>query len=131
MVGKASRRSAASLPLTTAAERSEKSKATARAKFEQAQQALRQRDLATALKLVDEADQADPNQPATINLRGEILMEQKQFDEAEAAFKKAAKLDPKLREAQYNLAQIPFKKKDYAKARERFETLVQAHARRR
>src|SRR5213593_2861420 len=112
-----------SLPLMTAAERTEKSKAIARAKFEQAQQALRQRDLATALRLVDEADQADPNQAATINLRGEILMQQEQFDQAEAAFKKAAKLDPKLREAQYNLAQIPFKKKEYAKARDRFETL--------
>src|SRR5205814_1004038 len=31
--------------------------------------------------------------------------------------------DPKLRDAQYNLAQIPFKKKEYAKARDRFETL--------
>ena len=112
-----------SLPLMTAAERSEKTKATARAKFEQAQQALRQRDLAAALKLVDEADQTDPNQAATINLRGEILMQQEQFDQAEAAFKKAAKLDTKLREAQYNLAQIPFKKKEYAKARDRFETL--------
>jgi len=112
-----------SLPLITAAERTEKSKATARAKFEQAQQALRQRDLGAALKLVDEADQADPNQAATINLHGEILMQQEQFDQAEAAFKKAAKLDPKLREAQYNLAQIPFKKKEYAKARDRFESL--------
>lgn len=115
----------ASLPLTTAAERTEKGKALARSKFEQAQQALRQRDFATARKLVDEADQAQPNQPATLNLRGEILMEQKQFDEAEAAFKKAAKLDPKFREAQYNLAQVPFKKKDYAKARERFEALLE------
>src|SRR5437773_4113170 len=112
-----------SLPLMTAAERSEKTKAIARSKFEQAQQALRQRDFATALKLVGEADQADPNQPATLNLRGEILMQQQQFDQAEAAFKKAAKLDPKLSEAQFNLAQSPFKKKDYAKARERFETL--------
>src|SRR5437773_1367626 len=112
-----------SLPLMTAAERSEKTKATARAKFEQAQQALRQRDLAAALKLIDQADQADPNQASTINLRGEILAQQEQFDQAEAAFKKAAKLDPKLREAQYNLAQVPFKKKEYAKARDRFETL--------
>ncbi len=112
-----------SLPLMTAAERSEKTKAVARSKFEQSQQALRQRDFTTALKLVDEADKSDPNQPATLNLRGEILMQQQQFEQAEAAFKKAAKLDPKLREAQYNLAQIPFKQKDYAKARERFETL--------
>src|SRR5438128_427641 len=113
----------ASLPLMTAAERTEKTKAFARSKFEQSQQAFRQRDFATALKLVDEADKADPNQPATLNLRGEILMQQGQFDDAEAAFKKAAKLDPKLRDAQYNLAQIPFKEKDYAKAQDRFETL--------
>jgi tetratricopeptide (TPR) repeat protein len=113
----------ASLPLMTAAERTEKTKAFARSKFEQSQQAFRQRDFATALKLVDEADKTDPNQPATLNLRGEILMQQGQFDDAESAFKKAAKLDPKLRDAQYNLAQIPFKKKEYAKARDRFETL--------
>jgi hypothetical protein len=52
-------------------------------------------------------------------------MAQQEFDQAEAAFKKAAKLDPKFREAQYNLAQVPFKKKDYAKARERFEGLFE------
>jgi Flp pilus assembly protein TadD len=113
----------ASLPLMTAAERTEKTKAFARSKFEQSQQAFRQRDFATALKLVDEADKIDPNQPATLNLRGEILMQQSKFDDAETAFKKAAKLDPKLRDAQYNLAQIPFKKKEYAKARDRFDTL--------
>src|SRR6266481_3886471 len=76
----------ASLPIMTAAERLEKAKAVARSKFEQAQQALRQRDFATALTLVDEAGKADPNQPATLNLRGEILMQQQQFDQAEAAF---------------------------------------------
>jgi Flp pilus assembly protein TadD len=112
-----------SLPLMTTAERSEKTKAAARSKFEQSQQAFRKGDLATALKLIDEADQTDPNKPAILNLRGEILMQQQQFDQAEAAFKKAARLDPKLREAQYNLAQLPFKKKDYAKAQERFEAL--------
>ena len=113
----------ASLPLMTAAERTEKTKAFARSKFEQSQQAFRQRDFATALKLIDESDKAAPNQPATLNLRGEILMQQGKFDDAETAFKKAAKLDPKLRDAQYNLAQIPFKKKDYAQAQDRFETL--------
>ena len=113
----------ASIPLTTAAERVEKTKGFARSRFEQAQQAFQQRDLATARKFIDEADAAEPNQVATLNLRGEILMEQKEYDEAEATFKKALKIDPKFREAQYNLAQIPFKKKDYAAARDRFETL--------
>src|ERR1043166_9465808 len=111
------------LEITTEAERQAKAKAMATEKFEAAEQAFQQRDLTAARRLVDEADAADPNQPATINLRGEILLAQKDFDGAEAAFKQAAKIDPKFREAQYNLAQIPFKKKDYAKARDRFEAL--------
>ena len=41
-------------------------------------------------------------------------------------FKKALKADPKFREAQYNLAQIPFKKKEYGKARDRLEALFAA-----
>ncbi|PYL09718.1 MAG: hypothetical protein DME34_01920 [Verrucomicrobia bacterium] len=115
----------ASLPLTTAAERAAKSKAFARSRFEQAQQALQQRDFETAQKFIDEADAADPNQAPIVNLRGEILMAQQKFDDAEAAFKRALKIDPKFREAQFNLADIPFKQKDYAKARERFEALFQ------
>lgn len=115
--------SRAALELTTPAERAAKLKAFARSRFEQAQQAFQQRDLETARKFIDEADATDPSQPSILTLRGEILMEQREFDLAEAAFKKAGKIDPKFREAQYNLAQIPFKKKDYAKARERFETL--------
>ncbi len=113
----------AALEIASPAEKAAKSKAFARSRIEQAQQAEQQRDFATARKFVDEADAADPNQPAILNLRGEILMEQKDFDGAEAAFKKAAKIDPKFREVQYNLAQIPFKKKEYAKARDRFEAL--------
>lgn len=113
----------AALELTTAAERTAKSKAFARSRFEEAQKALQQRDLAAARKFIDDADAADPNQPAILNMRGQVLMEQKEFDPAEVAFKAAVKADPKFREAQYNLAQVPFKKKDYAQARSRFEAL--------
>ncbi len=114
----------ASMTVTTAAERTEKSKAFARSRFEQAQQSLQQHDFENARKYVEESDAADPNQAATSNLRGEILMEQQDYAGAEAAFKKALKINPKFREAQYNLAQIPFKKKDYATARERFDALL-------
>ena len=116
----------AALELTSAAERNARTKAFAKEKLDQAQQAFEKHDLTGALKLLDEAEVADPNQPAHLNLRGEILMEQKNFDEAEALFKKALKADPKFREAQFNLAQIPFKKKDYAKARDRLEALFAA-----
>ncbi|MFL6514990.1 MAG: tetratricopeptide repeat protein [Chthoniobacterales bacterium] len=115
--------SRAALEITTPQERAAKLKAFARSRFDQAQQAFQQRDIDTAKKFVEEADGADPNQAPILTLKGEILMEQKDFDGAEAAFKKAAKIDPKFREAQYNLAQIPFKKKDYRKARDRFEAL--------
>ena len=111
------------LEITTAADKAAKAKAIAAEKFDQAEQAFQQHDYTAAKRLIDEADAADPNQAATINLRGEILLAQKDFDGAENAFKQASKIDPKFREAQYNLAQIPFKKKDYTKARDRFEAL--------
>ena len=116
----------AALELTSAAERNARTKAYAKSRLDQAQQAFQKRDMITALKLLDEADAADPNQPAYTNLRGEILMEQKDFDQAEAMFKKALKADPKYREAQFNLAQVPFKKKEYGKARDRLEALFAA-----
>ena len=50
-------------------------------------------------------------------------MERKDFDQAEGLFKKALKVDPKFREAQYNLTEIPFKKKQYTQARDRLEAL--------
>ncbi len=116
----------AALELNSAAERGAKTKEFAKAKSDEAEQALQQHDLTAARKLIDEADAADPNRAATINLRGEIFLEQKDWDQAESEFKKALKIDPKLRDAQYNLAQVPFKKKEYGKARERFEALFNA-----
>ncbi len=116
--------SRAALELTSAADRTAKTKAFAQSRVEQARQAFQQRDFASALKFVNDADAADPNQASIITLRGEILMEQKQFDQAEAEFKKALKADPKFRQAQFNLALVPLKKKDYTTARDRFEALL-------
>ena len=114
----------AALELNTPAERAAKSKAFARSRVEQSRQAYQQRDFVAARKFVDDADAPDPNQAATLNLRGEILLEQKQYDQAEAEFKKALKADSKFRQAQFNLASVPLKKKDYATARDRFEVLL-------
>lgn len=115
--------SRAALEITSTAERVERMKADAKANFEKAERAFQQRDFAGAAKLLDLAEEGSPNEPAFFNLRGEILMEEKKLDQAEVAFRKAVAADPKFREAQYNLAQVPFKKGEYAKARERFETL--------
>jgi tetratricopeptide (TPR) repeat protein len=105
-------------------ERTSKAKALAKTQFEQALQAYEQRDFETASKLAGEADNTDPNQPQILNLRGEILLEQQKYGEAETFFKDALKADPKFREAQFNLADVPFRNKDYASARDRFQDLL-------
>ena len=111
------------LELVSTAERAARAQADARSKYEQAERAFQQRDFDSALKFLDQVDAAAPNQADSLNLHGEILMGQKKFDEAEAVFQKALKADPKFREAQYNLAQISFKKQEYGKSRERLEAL--------
>ncbi|MDQ3200190.1 MAG: tetratricopeptide repeat protein, partial [Verrucomicrobiota bacterium] len=115
--------SRAALEITSTAERAERLKADAKANFEKAERAFQQRDFESALKSLDLAEAGLPNDPAALNLRGEILMEQGKLEEAETAVRAAFTADPKFREAQYNLAQIPFKKGEYAKSRDRFEAL--------
>ncbi|PYK44988.1 MAG: hypothetical protein DME46_05440 [Verrucomicrobia bacterium] len=105
-------------------ERASKTKAVAKTQFEQALQAYEQRDFDSAARLAEQVDTADPNQPQILNLRGAILLEQQKYDEAEGYFKEALKVDSKFREAQFNLAEVPFRNKDYAKARDRFQALL-------
>lgn len=100
----------------TAEQRAADPKAFAQWKFEQAEQAVQQGYVVTALAFLDQADEADPSQPSILNLRGEILMERKEFDLAETAFRAAIKIDPKFLKAQQNLAEIPLKKKAAAEA---------------
>ncbi|MGI9114273.1 MAG: tetratricopeptide repeat protein [Chthoniobacterales bacterium] len=112
------------LQLLSPEERASGTKAMAQSELEQAQQAYEQRDFERAAKLAEQADTAQPNQPPVLNLRGEILLEQGKFGEAESYFSKALKVDGKFREAQFNLADVPFRQKDYDKARERFQALL-------
>jgi TonB family protein len=79
-------------------------------KFIQAKQAFQQHDLKVARALVDQADAADPNQPAILNLRGEILSGLKEYELAEAAFRKAIEIDPNFYDAKNNLADLLSKK---------------------
>src|SRR5207248_7379029 len=90
-------------------ERTSKAKALAKSQFEQALQAYEQHDFVSASKLAAEADNTDPHQPQILNLRGEILLEQHKYDEAETFFKDALKIDPKFREAEFNLADVPLR----------------------
>ena len=113
----------AALEIASTDERADRLKADAQVNFEKAERAFQERNLDEALSLLDQAEAALPNDPANQNLRGEIFLEQKKYDQAEAQFQKAFATNPKFREAEYNLAQIPFKKGDYDQARNRFEAL--------
>jgi tetratricopeptide (TPR) repeat protein len=113
----------AALEIASAAERAERLKTDAKVNLEKAGRAFEQRDIDAALKFLDLAEAAVPNDAASDNLRGEILMDQGRFDEAEVVLRRAFTANPKFREAQYNLAQIPFKRGEYAKSRDRLEAL--------
>src|SRR6266511_480810 len=79
---------------------------------------------AEALKQLDAIDARQPDLAASKNLRGVILMRQGNYDQAEAALQDASRIDPKFWNARFNMAEIPFLKKDWAEARNRFEQLL-------
>src|SRR3982751_6573747 len=77
-----------------------------------------------ALKQLDAIDARQPDLAASKNLRGVILMRQGNYDQAEAALTEAARIDPKFWNARFNMAEIPFLKKDWVEAKKRFEQLL-------
>src|SRR5438874_132686 len=81
-----------------------------------------------ALKELDAIDARQPDLAASKNLRGVILMRQGIYDKAEAALLEAARIDSKFWNARFNLAEIPFLRKDWAEARNRFQELLSSNA---
>src|SRR5213083_2876906 len=77
-----------------------------------------------ALKQLDAIDTRQPDLAESQNLRGVIMMRQGIYDKAEAALNEALRIDPKFWNARFNLAEIPFLRKDWAEARKRFEKLL-------
>ena len=49
------------------------------------------------------------------------------YDKAEAALLEAVRIDPKFWNARFNLAEIPFLKRDWAEARTRFQQLLSSN----
>ena len=86
--------------------------ARAQADLAKAERAFRQHDLDAAWQLLDQVDATAPRQAVTYNLRGEILLEQGKIDEAETALQNALAADPQQLAARYNLARIPFARKE-------------------
>ncbi len=110
------------LEVSTAAERI----ARAQTDLTRAERAFRQGDFDAAWQLLDKVDAIAPNQAVAYNLRGEILLEQGKIDEAETALRNALAADPQLLSARYNMARVPFARKDYSTARKELEALLGA-----
>src|SRR5438445_1807084 len=99
-------------------------KAELEERYNAAYRAFDSKKFSEALKQLDAIDARQPDLAASKNLRGVILMRQGKYDEAETALQEASRIDPKFWNARFNLAEIPFLKKDWAEARKRFEQLL-------
>src|SRR5881396_336006 len=103
------------------------SKAELEAMYDKAFRAFDGNNFPDALQELDAIDARQPDLAESQNLRGVILMRQAEYDQAEAALQKALATDPKFWNARFNLAEIPFLRKEWAEARKRFEGLLQGN----
>ena len=94
-----------------------------KAYYEASYVSFRKGDYPTALEQLNNADGVKANNPDSLNLRGLVLSRQRNYEQAEAAFKKAAQLDPSFYAAKFNYAELPFNYRNYTVARTRFEEL--------
>src|ERR1700675_4575922 len=104
------------------------SKAQLEAMYDKAFRAFDANNFPQALKELDAIDARQPDLAESQNLRGVILMRQAEYDQAEAQLQKALATDPKFWNARFNLAEIPFLRKDWAEARKGFDPLLKGNA---
>src|SRR6516162_169532 len=104
------------------------SKAELDAMYNNAMRAYNANNFPEALKQLDAIDARQPDLAGSQNLRGVIMMHQGIYDKAEAALNEALRINPKFRNARFNLAEIAFLQKDWAQARERFQGLLPGDA---
>ena len=79
-----------------------------------------------ALQKLDAIDVREPEMAAAQNLRGVALMRLGEYGRAETALRKAREIDSEFWEARFNLAEVPFLRKNWAEARHRFKALADA-----
>ncbi len=82
------------------------------------------RDFTGALVAADKADKLMPPTVWTINVRGAVAIERRQFKEGEAYCVEALQKDAQFFPALFNLCEIPFLKGRYAEARAMWEKLL-------
>ena len=86
--------------------------------------AFRSRDWPRTLEALDRADKILPPTPMTLNTRGAIAIEERNFEEGTRLCEEALKLDPKFYAARFNLAEIPLVQGRYAESRKMFEKFI-------
>ena len=85
------------------------------------------RDWKRALAAIETADKMRAPTTHTLNTKGAIFIEQKNFEEGVKYCKEALRLDPRYYPALFNLAEIPLMQKRYAEARVLFTKLLDAN----
>jgi putative PEP-CTERM system TPR-repeat lipoprotein len=85
---------------------------------------LRARDYAKALAAIDKLEAKQPDKPLAANLRGRVLLAQKDTAGARKSFERALSIDPDYFDAAATLAQLDLADKKPDDARKRFEALV-------
>ncbi len=86
--------------------------------------AFRTRDWPRTREALDRADKILPPTPMTLNTRGAIAIEERNFEEGTRLCEEALKLDPKFYAARFNLAEIPLVQGRYAESRKMFEKFI-------
>ena len=86
--------------------------------------AFHTRDWPRTLEALDKADKILPPTPMTLNTRGAIMIEERNFEEGARLCQEALKLDPKFYAARFNLAEIPLVQGKYAESRRLFEKFL-------
>ncbi len=104
-----------------------RSRAEAQAAIERAKRAVQARDFDLALKSLGSVEERSAPEPAFSELRAEILLEKKRFEEASAALQQAAAADPASWRTKYLGARIAFAQKDYAAAQAQANALLRAN----
>ncbi|MEO6871702.1 MAG: tetratricopeptide repeat protein [Chthoniobacterales bacterium] len=94
--------------------------------YQKAEKELGAGHYASALKELDAIDARQPGLAAVQNFRGVVLMRQGKYLRAETALQKALAINPHLWSARFNLADIPFLRKNWTEAGSRFAALREA-----
>lgn len=95
-----------------------------RALLGQAMSSFHTRDFKGALASLVKADEIMPATPWSLNVRGAIAIEQRQWEEGARNCVEALRIDPGFFPAKFNLCEIPFYQGKHAEARGMFERLL-------